>query len=310
MAWFFTGRERAKVLCPNGLCGHVGRGAPPGAEGRAHVCRKCRQALPRGSRNGAEPVVVMVVGTHWCGKTSWLVRGIGRLSEGPYELEFPIEGQAEAWRALKGGLDCGRPVPATPAVPGAAWCIDFFKGKAGRRAYVHDTGGSDEGDAAVFMRYRILGRVDALVAVVDPFGIPAVWKKHGPAVKDMRPAVRPSREAFGATQVSSLLQALETLRKGRRRERWEIPVAVVLTKLDVLGLGRSFGDCATATVESVDLACRKQLEQWGYGNLERLLEARFCRSVFFACQPTGAGAFSADAPLVWAVEEAESIRER
>ena len=223
------------------------------------------------------------------------------MKETSESFTFPIDGQAERWNRHKAILDCGKAFSPTVAVPGVAWCVDLVKDGAARRVYIHDTSGQEAHSGNLLLRHRSLCRANVLVLVLDPFGIPSVWKRYGKAVRMMRPPVRRALP-FDTRHLSALLRTLQKLRTAPRQNQWDISLAVVLSKMDVLGLSRDFGDPKTATQASVEKTCREHLARWGLENVMRILEARFSEVAYFACQPFGDPPFSPETSLLWALQ--------
>jgi len=304
MEWRFPGWRGAKVLCPNASCGHQGWGVAVASGGTPEVCARCHQPLPRGNGRTPAPRALAVLGTERCGKTSWLVRGLDALCMGSDSYTFPLEGQEEQWRAWRQALDLGRVVPPTPAVPGVAWCLDRVQDGRHQRLYVYDTSGLEAVDPQRLARHRSFQHLDGLVLVVDPFGLPVVQRTYGTAVRTMRPPVEPTTRAFGEVHLAAVLQALDTFRPRPLDGRWTLSVAVVVTKLDVMGLIRTLGDERSATEASVEAACRRQLQAWGFENMLRQLDFHFRRVRYFASTPRGNGPFSPGHPLLWSLDVA------
>ena len=301
MAWRLPKLFGSRVLCPSGSCSHFGRGVSSDTRG-LRFCRKCRQGLPCDSACASDPLVITALGTERSGKTNWLIRGLCGMKEASESFTFPIDGQAERWDRHMAILDCGKAFSPTVAVPGVAWCVDLVKDGAAHRVYIHDTSGQEAHSGKLLLRHRSLCRANVLVLVLDPFGIPSVWKRYGKAVQTMRPPVRRALHPFDVRHLSALLRTLQTLRTAPRQNQWDIPLAVVLSKMDVLGLSRDFGDPETATRASVEKACREHLAGWGLENVMRILEARFSKVAYFACQPFGDPPFSPETSLLWALQ--------
>jgi hypothetical protein len=245
--------------------------------------------------------VLAVLGTERCGKTSWLVRGLDAFCSETGDGGFPLAGQADRWLLFRQALGLGKVIPPTPPVPGSAWCRDWVKDGRRQRLYVHDLSGQETADPHRLARYRCFRQLDGMVIVVDAFGLEVVGRKFGPLVRNMRPPVEPSPRSFAGEHLGALVQALEMSGPAPLNAPRPLPVAVVVTKLDVMGLIRGFGE-AQASAAEAQTACRRQLAAWGWANMLQALEARFQPVAYFACEPSGKGAHSPAAPFRWLLE--------
>lgn len=296
----WPGRGGGELLCPSARCGHRGRALATGGPAK---CAVCRQALPAGDGAGFPVRAIALLGTDRCGQSSWLVRSFEEITREAERYRFSVEGQESQWEENLKALSLGRPVPSTPALPGIAWCLDFALYGDCRRVYVYDTAAEEVSDPRRLTRHQNLRHVDGLVVVVDPFGLGLVRQRYGHAIQDLRPPVRPTAQSFGETQLAVLLQSLGVARVEPRSGIWDVAVAVVVTKLDVLGLGRRLGSETRSTIEDIHEACRAQMAQWGFENMIRALDSHFCRVRFFGTWPGSRGPFAPGNALRWMFEE-------
>jgi len=301
MVWPLSGWWAPKVLCANDICAHFGRGVRPNGHGGVWTCRQCRQPLPGlpGVFHAARTSVLILVGTEGSGKSSWLIQGLQKL-ESRHPLAFPLDDQDSLWEGCKTAVSQGFNPPPTPAVPTTAWCVDVVKGTSRQRLHIHDLSGLEAADQAMLSRHRSFEHVNYLLLALDPFSLPAVRSRHGEAVRSMRPPVRPASQAFGMEHLGALLSTLENLHRRPKGPQWDIAVAVMLTKLNVLGLMRKVSEPG-ASLECLDQGCRQQLASWDGGGLVRALDSQFRQVRYFAPTPAGEGVFSADQPLLWAL---------
>jgi hypothetical protein len=184
-----------------------------------------------------------------------------------------------------------------------AWCLDFVLGGACRRLYVYDIAAQEASDVRRLTRHRSLARLSGLALVLDPFGLAAVRERYGHAIRDLRPPVSPTPQSFGEAELAVVMQSLAACRPSPRGGVWNLSVAVVVTKLDVLGLGRRLGS-ETASPEDIHRACRNQAAEWGFENMIRALDAHFRRVRFFGAWPGSRGAFAQGNALLWMYDEA------
>lgn len=286
------------VLCPSDACGHTGRAVVTG-KAAAAKCQACGAQLPKTDRRTPLPRTVVVLGTPRCGQTSWLMRGFKALRESADQFSFLVENQEDCWRSNEIALNLAKRLPPTPAILPVAWCVEYESNGFHERLYVHDVSGCETVDPHRIARHQCWKHVNGMVLVVDPFGLPAVRRKYGQAIQSLRPPIEPTSQAFSGEHLAAVIQAMTAYRVPRRRGHWNVSVAVVVTKLDALGLIRNFGSEPGSTLESVDTACRNHLMQWGFGNMIREFELRFDKVRYFANGSQGRDAFSPANPLRW-----------
>src|SRR5262249_13858697 len=104
---------------------------------------------------------------------------------------------------------------------------------------------------------------------------------------------------LGTGHVAAVLRALERTRPPPANGRWRLPVAVVVTKLDAMGLLRHFSQGAAAGGGDLEAPCRRPLEAWGLGEVLSSLDQHFPPVNCFASSPYGTGPFAPGAALLW-----------
>lgn len=298
--WWNARRRGPAALCPHDSCGHLGRGILTGQDDTVFRCSRCQHRLP-GCGSKATHLAIALLGSPHCGQTSWLLRCLDCSRERMDRMSFVLDGQEAQWRGALSALGLGTPPQKTPPVPGTAWCVECVKGGAARRLYLYDVGGDEVSERERLSRHQCFRHVGALIVMIDPFGFPELQKKYGALVRGMRPPVAPTSRTFSEEDLVTLLQTLEAARPAPRDGRWDLSVAVVVTKLDVLGLARHF-EADIAGSPGNEQTCRKKLEEWGFGNMLRRLELHFARVACFATHARGSGTFSPANPLMWALD--------
>jgi hypothetical protein len=246
---------------------------------------------------------VALLGSEHCGQTSWLIRGFDAITQSGERYRFPVDGQEQQWEEYLKTLNFGRTVPSTPGLPGVAWCLDFASNGACNRLYLFDIAGEEAADPRRLTRHRNFRYLDGLVLAIDPFGLDPVRRRYGHTIETLRPPVRPTGRPFGETHLSAILRTLEMCRQAPRAGTWDIPVAVLMTKMDVLGLGQRLGSEVSSTGEDIHRACRRQLSEWGFENMIRAIESHFRRVRFFGTWPGAQGPFAPGNALLWMFDE-------
>ena len=192
--------------------------------------------------------------------------------------------------------------------------------------YFYDPAGESYIDLSRLSTQGFQRFVDGLLIVVDPFSLSAVQSEYqrelsGGDMRQLSPSPNDPQEVVG-----QLLNALEEMPGIRAGEKMDVPVAVVLTKVDAFGVGDRIAGWERDGVESaatvsgaVDEAerlsgrVREVLEEWGHGNLTMLVEERFGTVKYFAASASGRMPADGDgrpftpvgvlAPVVWLMGE-------
>jgi hypothetical protein len=139
--------------------------------------------------------------------------------------------------------------------------------------------------------------VHGLIFVIDPFSIELYRRQHESEINAVRSAVRPSTlsvmDAYGR-----MLAILESSIGLKSSKRLQLPIAIVISKTDALGLEAQIGQIAIRELMNRDPSIRfeaeasKQLierflEENQLGNLVRDLNLRFENVGYFACSALG-----------------------
>lgn len=253
------------------------------------ACRACRGPLP--TRLGSARLVhIPLVGDTSAGKTTVLVAAVMGLMElarkNGLEVVFGSNKSGvdfdEAARLLRAGssvLKTAEPVPS-------AFLMELRPGgkrrrrERGRRVgrslvYFYDPMGESFGDGVGVRNQRYLGHVDGILFVIDPLAVlgtglarKALRPPQTDAVKKASPALHHPMDAYDR-MIADFANY-----DGRRKHR--VPVAVVLSKADVLDQVPQWGFPEG----------RADLAEWldvkaGLGNLVRSLRADFKRVTFW-----------------------------
>jgi hypothetical protein len=149
------------------------------------------------------------------------------------------------------------------------------------------------------LRDHPIERADAIMFVIDPFAEESV---HRGALGDLDPDVVSQANAAidQAQNIAARLVNILEQKLASPDKRFHIPIAVVVTKVDVAGLGKRYRigsmnlgrkftsfDAAVDRAESEDARVCQLMNDLGLGNLLELFKARFDVVGYFAASPLG-----------------------
>lgn len=264
---FLVGRHRLPSLCPHPHC-----------------------LRPLSSATGtARNLHFPIVGGPTTGKSSLLTAIMAELSEaarsGRVQLAFPEKKDERLFAASREAFASGQLVAKTAEYSPTAFLAAITDGR-GKRAlvYSYDAAGElyqgmDELHGQQYYAY-----LHGILLVVDPYSLP---QARDEASGDRAAAARPSAE-----QPEAVYERMVDTLRGFSGQTGHLPhpLAVVLTKVDVLGGpaklqaeggGQKGGEAATS--ESV----KTWLERHGAGNLVRTIHKDFADVKYFACSALG-----------------------
>lgn len=132
--------------------------------------------------------------------------------------------------------------------------------------------------------------------MIDSFAIPDYAHYHQTDVQRYQSYIRPSSlnimEAY-----ERMLQMFEGSMGLRRGRRFPHPIAVVITKVDALGLDYEIGSSAARNLmaqdsslseeEAINKLVREFLNRYGLDNFVRDIEMQFSRVQYFSCSALG-----------------------
>jgi len=177
--------------------------------------------------------------------------------------------------------------------------------------YFYDPAGESVEQAGGLLGHHFLETVTGIIFLVDPFSLPGLVRKLGREYQRLSSRVRPSsyppENAF-----ETLLMHIESQTDSLAQAKMNIPIAVVLTKIDAARLETVVGEEAlpvvsgdTSAVETArNRLVRQKLIEWGAERLIEMVEARFTDVSYFtvsaiARQPDGGVGRRVTDPLNW-----------
>jgi hypothetical protein len=261
---------------------------------RAHCGRdSCRGVLPLGALTVPTLHVPLVAGKA-AGKTVHAMAAIADLTSSPNGssddsgFDFGDEPTKERFAEVGAALRNIAAVPAT--LPSAALrAATFYLGSSPRRlVYLYDAAGESYQTSDRVATLRFLGTTAGVLLIVDPFALSPVRDR----LQDDGVTLPPHSAEPPSSVAGRLTQALREQRSLSANARIDVPVAVVLTKCDVLvggGQVRHPYEGLHLAIDGPDVgrsfrfgAVEEWLEAAGEGGFVRDLRAHYRRIGYFA----------------------------
>ncbi|MFD8597322.1 hypothetical protein ACFV1L_20190 [Kitasatospora sp. NPDC059646] len=227
-------------------------------------CPHCDRQLP-GVLGRAPLVHLPLLGADSAGKTMFLmaaVRGLQALAAPGVSVGFGTAEDRDRYEHAERQLDGGAWVNSTADPLPQAFLLVVSRGRRRRLVYLYDPMGETVRNEASLRDQRYLAHADALVLVCDVLAEPEVRRSLTPADAALAGAARPAREGPGDT-AGRLVGEF-----GPRPRRRRTPVAVVVTKRDVLD-----------GLSALPVAPRGDVREWlgriGLAHLVQLLANEF-----------------------------------
>ncbi len=340
-----------EYFCPR--CGEVHRRLTPSSYGILYRTCQCGQRLPatfflnRGqlesrcpqcedllktSHSESKKAFIPIVGGPSVGKSAYLFSAVTEMIEemAPrlrLSHSFLDKTTERDFKQVRNDLATGQPPDKTLDALPRAFNLRLEKGrKSPRVLYLYDPAGETFSDTEGLVLHKFHEYPSGLIFMVDPFAIPAVRMEYEdrltPLMKAIKPSALPIEDAL-----SRLLLSMEENFGLSKTSQIKVPVAVVLSKVDVFDLEDRIGEAAVRAHAKTrppsddphsvrDELLRRQLIRWEQGDMVQQLESR-CRTVrFFTCSslgrsPDGSGkGFQARRvlePLLWILGHTDSL---
>ena len=256
-------------------------------------CAGCGNPLIHSSIGDAALRSIFMVGGTGSGKTVFLTQAIRNLCDHFGSLPggkayVDSKGQKSEIDGLLELLDRGE-LPAATAVDREAFGVVVNVPKQFRKSllYLYDSPGESFQSMDKFSRKRGMRSVAAVVLLVDPFSLKGLTE-HRQRLGSALGTTRMPLE----TIAGNLAQLLAMIRTPGRSGKFDIPLAVVISKADALPTNDHAyldGLCPTngETPDTLNTRCRQAINRMGGGNAIRALEQNFSDVRYFACSALG-----------------------
>ncbi|HUB98702.1 MAG TPA: hypothetical protein VMS11_02650 [Solirubrobacterales bacterium] len=273
--------------------------------GRQRVPQRCPSGHPMSGLIGfAETLRVALVAGPGAGKTTYLAAAMLEFEAMSAEKRFAVnvlEESSEAYRDVVGRLRSGHLPEKTQTTGNPALVTEVQGDDRSRVLYAYDVAGESYQSSDQVRELRFLEVPSGLVLLVDPFSIGRVVEEHASELDRTLDAIQPSPEE----PIRVLERTVAALAESGANTG-EIPVAVVIGKVDALGIG---AEIEALRPNAGEAAPRAWLEAKGAGNFVRSVEQEFKQVSWFVCSSLGRIPDPADqrpfepqgatAPLVW-----------
>jgi hypothetical protein len=247
---------------------------------------------------------IPLIGAVSAGKTSFIITSLDTfiatyINNYGYKINFTNLVYQGNFNIRKRELAHGqRPAPTHEIVPLAfSLKIEAPRKRVPAIAFFYDPAGEIVQSDVHMIRQKYYKYVHGCIFVIDPCSIPAYYIAHKQEIDQLRSVLGPSRLSTADEIMSQLTKTLERYRDIKRWGRYPMSVAVVITKVDALGLENVIGLTAAeiqARMEkdktpgdAMHTLVQDFLEQHGLSNLVRRLDWEFSDVRYFACSALG-----------------------
>ena len=248
-----------------------------------------------------------IVGGKVTGKSSFLVASMLVLSEKGkeegVELSFPEEKDKGKFERFETNFKTGIPPDKTVAdVKPRAFLVKLQqeeKKKPAHLIYMYDAAGEIFEDMDPLRHHKYFEYLSGIFFLIDPFSIPVIKQEYEAELSNYYKNVSPSEEPPHAIYDRMIINLEQ--HKGQKKVllqegKYEIPIAVVITKSDAFDLGSKitslnpelFNAGKNKTEEDI---FSEQIRDWlsnnGQGNFVRSVESMFTYVKYFSCSALG-----------------------
>ena len=311
-------------LCPT--CGEEHTRLWPSPYGVfSHRCASCNTKLPTFARLGRKNLVrkcvscktpinkdvgqlvnvhIPVIGGPSAGKSNYIFTATREFIEiyakpQGYEVSFPDSHHQETYEQHVKNLQDGQVLLKTTDIVPQAYNIAIKQPhkNMGRIVYLYDAAGeaySHEDDTFLQIYYQY---IHGLVFIIDPFSIDLYKRRHETEIESLNNVIRPSelRVMDAYERMVSILEASQGLKRG---EKFDQPIAVIISKTDALNLEFEIGLPAARrlmkddeSIYSEEEAMHQLVQQFlkdnGLENFMRDLDYQFTKVRYFSCSALG-----------------------
>src|SRR6266567_3646607 len=260
-----TCRREHTRLMPNhyGLLSHdcnCGKRIPTldflGRRDLRRYCPYCRSPLHRGIGKGSN-VHIPLIGGPSVGKTTYMMMSVNALSlalKSTFDVSVSFPDPAHQ-RLFQQGLQLlahGRVLPMTPdQVPSAYNLLFKMPGlwTLTKLLYLYDAQGEVFDSMELLSRQEYYKYTKGIIFMIDPFSIPQYYDEHREEIEHIRRLLRPGTLGVEETYERMIEMLDSTI---GFRNRYSIPIAVVINKVDALNLEDEIGAFAAQALMEQD----------------------------------------------------------
>jgi hypothetical protein len=299
------------------------------------ICPNCRNPL-NGDIGQGSNIHLPIIGGPSAGKTHYITAALDALicnytAMYNYRFSFIDHRHELNFQANVRQLAHGQSLAATPEITPPAYTLKMNVPDVPvpKIMYIYDAAGeaynaNEQTHLQTYYRY-----VHGLIFIIDPCAITPFRLKYEQQINAISSYLRPCASEIMQVHDRMMLQ-LEKTRGLRKQRRYQIPIAVVVTKVDALGLEHEIGAEAARNLmhndhsymtegEAIHKLVQDFLRGYGQSDLLRNLEYHFSTVRYFSCSSLGRLPVQTDSsnfipmrvldPLAWLLSQNGTIRQ-
>jgi hypothetical protein len=253
------------------------------------LCGRCRRPLVHSSLGELSEWPIALVGAPGSGKTVLMVQAVrelrkyyGSFARSSVRVDSDAQNAQLSEEAAR--MDTGQ-VPAKTAgrglsALGLAIRAPEAPGRPRYLLYLYDAPGEDFASVEQFGQKQTLEHLRGVILLVDPFSLPG-----------LRSASSAAAETSFLQTARVLVQGMHVTRTPRPDGKFDLPVAVVIGKADVLPAERpmlaALRTAGGRNAAQLNGPCRDALRSLGAEPAVRTLEQAFAHVAYFVCSGLG-----------------------
>lgn len=268
------------------------------------ICPECRAELNAAYGTGTN-IDIPIIGGPSAGKTNYIIAATAALirtyATDPYNytISFSEPAQRQHFEASLWSLQRGERLAKTPDVAPEAYNLKIKvpSVRVPHLLFFYDAAGeafSADLSTGLQAYYKY---IKGIILIVDPCSIATYRRHHQDEIEPIRSFLGPS-ELDVEEMCNRMLHSIEMYRMERMAGRYPVPVAVVMTKVDALGLEDEVGasaaqrlraSCSSAMTEgdAINQLVQDFFRKHGLSNFMDQLENRFAEVRYFSCSALG-----------------------
>lgn len=269
-----------------------------GRSGLEQYCAHCGRQITVKDFGKLRDIHIGIVGAPSAGKTYFMVAAVNQLLNEMgrklgLEVEIADEAQRRQYEHFMNLLQSNQLSATTDTAPDA-FNLSLKKGRKSSLLYFYDAAGEAYLSDQHLEGHKYLEHIDGMILIIDPFSILPVSQQYAPFLERYKDEIKPATEKADDVLERVVMQ-LESHGRVRIGKTLKLPLAVVLSKTDAFDLEDIIGEGAIPSNSTdgktktalLNEQIKKQLSEWGLGNLIRLIEQRFENVCYFSCSSLG-----------------------
>lgn len=255
----------------------------------------------------SRPICIPIAGSRSVGKTAYLTAASHMLIEDVLPgsgctVDFYSSEKTTKYAEITSDYSTGRTSmtiePANSNLPSSfslSYFVDHSSLKPRRLVHMFDIAGETFVRNSEHERQLHYSYSDGVILIIDPFCIPDVSDQFEESLNDV------DKKGIGNEDLDRVLASLVTKMRNAcvlaQNQKIDIPIAIVINKIDEPGLDTFFGEDARNSFKAAhsdlsesdvdDQICRQFLRSQGMGNFVNTVEVNFKTVKYFSCSAIG-----------------------